>query len=228
MIDPQGEDPLTATVYPNGTVVLAGYMGYEVSTNFTYPAAYNNTLTLSYDPSSDTATVTVTATPPMTRSVSLPLALFGGGSVQTGVFANGTGGFANFTASGASIPNYTSAVFGFTSLPGVGLKELYDPMSLQVQVTPASGNVDYQWLKNGAPISGETGPVYEVTTLFPADEGTYVCQVTDGCGIVHDTPPAVLKLLPEDSLPAAGTAGICALTALMAGAAALVLRRRTA
>jgi len=227
MIDSGGEDPLKATVSSDGTVTLTGYMGESVSTHFTYPAALNNTMTLTYDPSTDTATVTVTATPPQTRSVSLSMALFGNGSVQAGVFSNGTGGFGALTATGSSIPDYTGPVFGFVSLPGVGFKQLYDPMRLAVQVTAASTNVTYQWIKNGAPLSGETEPVYEVTSLLPADEGTYVCQVTDGCGIVHDTPPAVLKLLPEGSLPVGGPTVLCALAALMAVAAACVLRRRT-
>jgi hypothetical protein len=228
MIDSGGDDPLTATVSSNGDVMLCGYGGLCQSTYFTYPAALNNTLTLTYDPLSDTATVTVTATPPMTRSVSLPLALFGNGSVQTGVFANGPGGFSSFAASGASIPNYASPVFGFASLPGVGLKELNDPMILRVQVTAASGNVSYQWLKNGAPLSGQIAPTYEVAALVATDAGSYVCRVTDACGVVHNTPPAVLTVLPENSVPAAGTAGLCALMALMTVASALVLRRRAA
>ena len=224
MIDSGGEDPLTATVYANGNVVLSGYLGLYVSAHFLYPAALNNTLTLSYDPSADRATLTLNGGNP----VSLDMALFGNGSVQMGVFANGAGGFGSFTASGSAIPNYSGPVFGFAALPGVGLKQVGDPMILRVQVTAASGNVGYQWLKNGAPLSGQTTATYEVMALMATDSGRYVCRVTDQCGVVHDTPPAVLNVLPEGSVSAAGTAGLCALTALMTVAAALVLRRRTA
>lgn len=224
MIDFGGEDPLTATVYANGDVVLSGYLGLYASAHFPYPAALNNTLTLNYDPSTDRATLTLNGGSP----VSLEMALFGNGSVQMGVFANGTGGFSNFTANGSAIPNYFSPVFGFTSLPGVGLKQVGDAMTLRVEVTAASGSVGYQWLKNGTPLSDQTSATYEVAALMATDSGSYVCRVTDQCGVVHNTPPAVLTVLPEGSVPAAGTAGLCALMALMTVAAALVLRRRTA
>ena len=226
LIDPQGEDPLTATVYPDGTVRLIGYMGFEASTHFTYPAAGNNVLTLTYDSVSDTATVTVTATPPQTRSVSLDNALMGGGSVQVGVFSGGPGGFSSFSASGSQIPNYTSPVFGIVAYPGVGMKEIYEPLHLQVQVKPGSTNVTYQWYKDGILLDGETAATYDVASLLPGNAGSYMCKVTDGCGIVHDTPPAVVTLLPENSLPAGGIPGYGLLAALTAFTGALVLRRR--
>lgn len=51
--------------------------------------------------------------------------------------------------------------------------------TLSVMATGVAA-VEYQWLKDGEPITGADGPVYQVAAASLDDAGIYACRVTDG------------------------------------------------
>ncbi|MCX6155172.1 MAG: immunoglobulin domain-containing protein [Candidatus Kapabacteria bacterium] len=54
-------------------------------------------------------------------------------------------------------------------------------LNLSVTAT-GSANLTYQWTKDAAPISGATNSTYSIAAVVSTDAGSYVCNVTDGCG----------------------------------------------
>jgi hypothetical protein len=93
---------LTAICGSDGTVTIMDWIGNYQTLEFPFPAAVNNSFTLQYDASSETATLTLN----VEDSVSLYAALNGATSVNVGVISNGVGGFARFDATGPGIPDY--------------------------------------------------------------------------------------------------------------------------
>lgn len=100
--DPQ--TAVTAIVYGDGSVVLTDWIGNMQVLEFHYPGAYNNSLTLTYDSTTERATMMLNTD----HSAFLELALNGATSVSIGVIAEGPGGFKNFTGQGPCIPDYPS------------------------------------------------------------------------------------------------------------------------
>ena len=54
----------------------------------------------------------------------------------------------------------------------------------------------YQWMKDGAPISGATGSSYTIGSVKPSDAGTYVVMIMNAQGAVMSS-PATLTLAQE-------------------------------
>jgi hypothetical protein len=84
-------------------------------------------------------------------------------------------------------------VLGFTEQP--------DPLvggvvgkSLEISALVSSGNVSYQWMKNGAPIAGATAPRLSFASLKATDAGTYTVVAKVG-SITMTSEPAVVNLL---------------------------------
>lgn len=55
----------------------------------------------------------------------------------------------------------------------------------------ATGAVSYQWQKNGADLSGETGTSLTLTSVGNADEGTYRCVATNAAGSTNSNGAAL-------------------------------------
>jgi hypothetical protein len=107
MTSPDGFDQVTAIVSDNGDVVLTDYIGNQRMAHFTYPAAGNNYLTLTYDAAQGRATLSLNGG---AQEVYLYDALEGATSVRVGVIANGPGGFESFSGTGPGIPDYPPPV----------------------------------------------------------------------------------------------------------------------
>ncbi|MCX7936959.1 MAG: immunoglobulin domain-containing protein [Chlorobi bacterium] len=72
-----------------------------------------------------------------------------------------------------------------------------------LSVTASGPNLQYQWYRNGQPISGATAPSYTIASATDADAGTYYVTVSNECGSVQsrqitvtvtDAPTPVLEL----------------------------------
>lgn len=119
-------------------------------------------------------------------------------------------------------------------------------ISLGIQVSPAgsimegdvvtldapAGSTGHQWKKglanvvNSAPrVTGATGIQLKFDTVLVSDSGSYTVTYTDGAKAIVTSPPFVLVVAPLPSgVPAAGVAGLVALSALMM--AGYAVRRR--
>lgn len=79
--------------------------------------------------------------------------------------------------------------------------------SFTLKVVAAGSTLEYQWQRNGQSIAGATSAEYTVAASSTADEGSYVCVVTGGCGTVTTTAVTV-TVVPstsvEDELEARG------------------------
>ncbi|HOH52534.1 MAG TPA: hypothetical protein PLI98_17535, partial [Candidatus Hydrogenedentes bacterium] len=98
-------------------------------------------------------------------------------------------------------------------------------ISLRVTALHPYGNVAYQWFKDGDPVPGAIGPVYNIAYAQLMDEGEYVCRVSDDSPATADSPAAVVTVNPRPPTPAASAA---ALAGLALALAALGARRRRA
>jgi thiol-disulfide isomerase/thioredoxin len=112
-----------------------------------------------------------------------------------------------------------SNLFHFSKQPLGGWMEEGRPLVLETAVAGSVGDVHYAWTKNGVAIGGDE-PVYSIAELDETDSGTYVCTATDeegGKKIIAST-PAVIKVMPQNSLPVLGTGGMLALCSLLIAA----------
>ncbi|MBM4178249.1 MAG: hypothetical protein FJ211_02820 [Ignavibacteria bacterium] len=99
---------------------------------------------------------------------------------------------------GTCTPNATSAqanvVFGtpivITQQPTPVTVELDRSFALSVAATGSS--LSYQWKKDGSLIQGATTATYSVEKASAADNGSYVCDITGGCGTVSTAPVSVV------------------------------------
>jgi len=60
---------------------------------------------------------------------------------------------------------------------------LGDNLSFVVGAT-AETALSYQWLKDGIDIAGQSNDVLEFSSVLDGDEGEYVCEVSNSCGVV--------------------------------------------
>src|SRR5579885_1712277 len=69
-----------------------------------------------------------------------------------------------------------------------------------VEGTPVSGVVAVQWLKNGQPISDETGTRLLFPSATPADAGIYAARLTFATGKIATSQALVLGVAPAERL----------------------------
>ncbi len=62
---------------------------------------------------------------------------------------------------------------------------------IHLEVVAEGANLNYQWYKNGAPITGATYAVYEKNNADYSDYGSYTVQVSGDCGTVTSSVSAV-------------------------------------
>lgn len=110
----------------------------------------------------------------------------------------GTIGRYDCTVSGSCNPSVTSASVNLTTAVATAITK--QPTGLTVQsgspftlsVSAAGSTLNYQWSRNGTPISAATSAEYTVSAAAPADAGDYTCMVTGGCGTVTSEKAAVV------------------------------------
>ncbi|MCH8528493.1 MAG: DUF2341 domain-containing protein [Kiritimatiellae bacterium] len=102
---------------------------------------------------------------------------------------------------GVPVPQITTQPEGVT-LP-VG-----DPLSLTV-VAEGYGTLEYEWLRSGQVVSGETGATLSVASATTADSGSYVVRVTNAGGTVPSQTAGVtvVPVPPEPASVAAEAQG---------------------
>ncbi len=84
-----------------------------------------------------------------------------------------------------NLPVITQEPAGATVSPGL-------PVAFRVDATSA-GNLSYQWLKDGVPITGATKNLYSLPKTVVTQQGSYQCRVSNGAGSVLSQ-PAILRL----------------------------------
>jgi hypothetical protein len=234
VVEPASGEFVTATVNDLGDVTLTN--GLETDTAFfPAPGASNAGFTLTYNQTTDTATVTITGfSNSATISPAIPLGE--GGPVQIGVFATGGAEFRSLTATGAGIPELDStgvcgAEEGETEgTPAEGEEEGEAPVivavgggfiesgdRLELTLVGADGAIGYQWTKNNVDLPSDTGASLVRNPVNSVDSGTYRCEVDLGAKTVVVSAPVLVTVVPPGGLPVAGGIGM----ALLAGALAL-------
>ena len=100
------------------------------------------------------------------------------------------------------------------------------------ELTAPAGSA-YHWKKDGvymsdAPprITGTQSRALVFAYLVPEDAGVYTCEYNDGSKAIVETPPYVLVVLPEGSLPALSLWGMLLLAMALLTAARLIRRTR--
>lgn len=80
------------------------------------------------------------------------------------------------------------------------------------------GTINYQWRKNGTPITGATSSSYSIAEAAVGDEGSYDCVVTSGCGsqtssaatLTVNTPPTITSNPPDRNTTVGATLNLIA------------------
>ncbi|MEO6995944.1 MAG: M12 family metallo-peptidase [Lacunisphaera sp.] len=78
--------------------------------------------------------------------------------------------------------------------------------NLSVSVTATGGNLNYQWLFGGAPISGATSASYSKPALA-GDGGTYTVTITNMMGSITSSPATVTVTAPPPPPPPSSSGG---------------------
>ncbi len=82
--------------------------------------------------------------------------------------------------------------------------------TLTSSVTGCNGNVSYQWMKNGNPISGATGSTYTVPTGLSTGNHTYTLVVTcGGCSVTSNSITVVVSAAPTATIGTNGSTNLC-------------------
>lgn len=68
-----------------------------------------------------------------------------------------------------------------------------NPVNLSVTAT-GIGQLNYQWFRNGTPITGATSNSFFIPSLTNNDTGRYTVQITDSCGLPVTSNNAVVSL----------------------------------
>jgi len=80
------------------------------------------------------------------------------------------------------------------------------PATFSVQYLSAQGNASFQWLKNGSPISGETGSSLNIPSVAVSDSGAkYSVKITDASGSATSS-EALLTVNADSTAPTLVTA----------------------
>lgn len=174
---------ITALCAANGQVTLMDAHGTTISSSFTYPSAYNNSLTLSFSPSTGRATMTLNSS----QSVFRDDALAGATSAWVGVMCGGTGGFDNLILTGSNIPDYPPADFD-----GDGASDQEEAAAGTDPADPGNRPVS----NTGATLTATNG----VSVTFPAGcltSSPINARISVPDGLPAGTAPAGLSLTPK-------------------------------
>lgn len=87
----------------------------------------------------------------------------------------------------------------FTAHPVSQALTVSDALTLRVAVT-GSAPLTYQWLKDGAPLAGQTSSTLRLASVALADAGDYACRVTNGAGFVDSHAARVTVEPPPGAL----------------------------
>lgn len=207
MYDPWEQNTLSAIVDGDGMVVLSDWIGNQRALQFSYPAASNNSMTLTYNTYSEQATLTLNGS----SSVSLDAALNGASGVYVGVFSYGPGGFGAFSASGSGLPDYPVVPANTVRAEPSGFVE--EGMALLLSAPQGSA---YHWKKNGTALTGKTSQSMTIDPVVPEDAGSYTCAYTNIISQSTETVPYVLVVYEPNSIPVTGRAGAAFLAVVVA------------
>lgn len=243
VVDPGSGETVTAVVDQSGDVTLSNGISTDTAF-FGAPAASNAAFTLTYNLTTDTATVTIAGFS-NTATISPAIPLGEGGPIQIGVFTTTGAKFRKVTATGAGIPNLTStgtcgASEGETEgtptegegasegevLPeivAVGGGYVESGTRLELSLLGAEGAVGFQWTKNNVDIPTETSATLVRDPVNSIDSGTYRCEVDLGAKAIVVSEPVLVNVVPPGGLPVGSGLGL----ALLAGGLALGGMRRT-
>jgi hypothetical protein len=246
LVDPDTQDVVTAVVDQNGNVSLSN--GFETDTAFfTAPAAANAAFTLTYNQTTDTATLTIAGASNFAE-IQPAFPLGEGGPIQIGVFTTSGAKFRTLTATGAGIPNLTSTgtcgaeegeeegegvVEGepeegevTPEILAVGGGFIESGQRLELTLIGDEGAVGYQWTKGHVDIPGENNATLVRDPVNSGDEGVYRCEVDLGAKVVVVSEPVLVDVVPIGGLPVGGGLGMATLAGVLAALGLARSRRR--
>jgi hypothetical protein len=192
-VTPGSWNPLA---YIGNDGVLRGWMyqggsapwssGITIDTNWHHLAlVYTTNVQTVYLDGSQVATLSGTLSPGASNII-----VIGNGYANTGIPGISVAGnqpfsgvidevrFYNAVLSLADVNTIASNPFIITNQPQAACAQVGDPTSVSVTV---SGNVTYQWQKNGIDISGATSSTYSISNIQQSDFGLYRCVITYEC-----------------------------------------------
>ncbi len=103
------------------------------------------------------------------------------------------------------------------TIHGTGRVEDGGRVVLRLTTPPLVGNVTVEWYKDDVLMEGMTALEYVIPIVSMTDAGVYYVIVTDESKTVYQSPPFVLTVLPEGSMPVSGALTVGVLVALLAG-----------
>ena len=102
--------------------------------------------------------------------------------------------------------------------------EIGTRVELKGAVENMTGTITYAWFKDEAPLSGQAGQQYIISSVEESHAGSYVLQVTDESKGIYTSPPFILEVLPAGTLPLSAVSILGALALVASGVG--TLRRR--
>jgi outer membrane protein assembly factor BamB/subtilisin family serine protease len=170
--------------YRMGAQVRASSPAIDASGNV-YIGCYDHNV---YEVSSSGALVRTFATDDYIRSspaISGSMMYIGGEDHKLYAFNIGVGpaasGWPMYQYNAQRPGRSVSSLPAITGQPASQSVQSGSPFTLSVTATGV-GTLAYQWLLNGSPISGATGPSYSVASASASDAGTYTVAVADSAG----------------------------------------------
>jgi hypothetical protein len=155
-------------------------------------------------------TLDIELTLPATASQSAPYSLVVADESRAGSFGVYVANESNFMIQGAwpgkigassfSVSNISLALSRGTVTPPNAKPQITGQPQTQavaagkaftLTVTASGAGLSYQWSKNNAPISGQTGSSYAVTAASASDAGSYTVTITNSAGQVTSAPATI-------------------------------------
>ncbi len=118
-------------------------------------------------------------------------------SASSGNYDVVVSGTCNPSATSRSVKVGVTAPTSITTQPAGATTE--EGKSFTLTVAASGTALAYQWKKDGAPISGATKGTYTIASAALSDAGTYVCEVSGGCGKATSN-EAVVVVTPATSV----------------------------
>ena len=77
------------------------------------------------------------------------------------------------------------------------------------------GTVTIAWYKDGVVLEGQAGTEYHISNVTPDDAGEYQLLVTDESKGLYESPPFVLEVITEASMPVSSIVALGLLTLVL-------------